>query len=321
MKKRVLTIIIILMMLSGLSLLLYPTVSSYILSLSYRRVISNYQSGVAALDDDTYERLLAEARAYNERLAAKSLRMVDPTDKELEEYYSMLDPMGSGVMGYVVIPKVNIFLPIYHGVSEGVLQIGVGHLPGSSLPVGGKGTHTILSGHRGLVSSRLFTDIDQLVEGDVFTLRVLNEVLTYQVDQIITALPSEVSQQKIEADQDYCTLLTCTPYGINTHRLLVRGHRIPTPENAVEEIEELLDDGLIFGIPAKLFWLIVAAVILLAAILAAVLVRRWKRNRYQPKRLKEKGSGQSAEITDSAESDENIESAGDIENSEADGER
>ena len=287
MKKRITTILIILMMLSGLSLLLYPTVRNYFYSLRYRQTIEEYQAVVMELDNETYERLLAEALAYNERLAAKGPYMRDLLESEMAEYNALLDPLGNGVMGYVDIPKVSIRLPIYHDVTEGVLQSGVGHLPGTSLPVGGETAHSILSGHRGLTSARLFTDIDQLVEGDVFTLRILNEVLTYEVDQIITVLPAEVSQQQIETGQDYCTLLTCTPYGINSHRLLVRGHRIPTPEepersDPMQEASEP-DGGRIFGIPSELFYLIIAAG---AALVLFVLLRIRKRNRYNPKRLK-----------------------------------
>ena len=155
------------------------------------------------------------------------------SDRELEEYNSVLDVTGTGIMGYVDIPKINVSLPIYHGTDESVLQIAIGHLAGSSLPVGGEGSHCVISGHRGLPSARLFTDIDQLQEGDRFMLQVLGETLTYEVDQIRTVLPDELDDLQREEGQDYCTLVTCTPYGVNTHRLLVRGHRVPNTEGDV----------------------------------------------------------------------------------------
>lgn len=288
------TIILILLILAGLSLLLYPTVSNYILSLGYRRTIADFRTSMASVDDDTYERLMAEARAYNEWLAAKSTYMRDPTKEELEEYYTLLDPVDTGLMGYVVISRINVSLPIYHGTSDSALQSGVGHIPGTSLPVGGEGTHSIISGHRGMTSARLFTDIDQLVEGDTFTVRVLNEVLTYEVDQIKVILPQELGLEKIEAGEDYCTLLTCTPYGVNSHRLLVRGHRIPTPEEPekpADPVQEILnpDDGRIFGLDAEIFYLIVAAVVVLPVILViAVCAHRWRRDGKQARRLKKK---------------------------------
>ena len=303
MGKKLLTIIIILMMLTGLSLLLYPTVSNYFLSLGYRQTITEYRAGVGKLDNTTYQSLLDEARAYNQRLAATSPYLRDPTEEELAEYFSLLDPVGTGVMGYVEIPKINVSLPIYHGTEESVLQSGIGHLAGTSLPVGGAGTHTIISGHRGLTSSRLFTDIDQLVIGDTFTLRTLNEVLTYEVDQIITILPSELGQQRIEPDGDYCTLLTCTPYGINTHRLLVRGRRVatagepgqapstPTQQETVTtpapETGATVEEN--FVLVERAFHLLVGVGAFLAFLFVFLLLY-WLRARktYQPRRLRDK---------------------------------
>lgn len=282
MRKRASTVIAILMTLTGLCLLLYPTVSNYLKNLSYRRAISNYIASVEPIDGESYEELLAAARAYNERLAVKGGIMYVLSDEERAEYSSLLDIDNTGIMGYVSVPKVNIYLPIYHGTSDGVLQSGVGHLESSSLPVGGSGTHAIFSAHTGLPSAKLFTDIDQLVEGDTFVVRVLKEVLTYQVDQILVVLPYEMDALQIEPGEDYCTLVTCTPYGVNSHRLLVRGHRIPTPpekETPSNVMEEALglNNGRLFGLPAKLGFLIIAVLTLVTVLLWRKRAKRWKR--------------------------------------------
>ena len=218
------TIILILVFLAGLSLLLYPTVSDYWNSLHQSRAITEYAEQVAGLDNDVYEQLWADARSYNQALPIKADRY-EMTDEEREEYESLLNVSGNGIIGYIEISKIGCSLPIYHGTDEAVLQIAVGHIEGSSLPVGGEGTHTVLSGHRGLPSARLFTDLDKLAEGDTFVLRILDETLTYEVDQIRIVEPQEIGELEIVEGEDYCTLVTCTPYGINTHRLLVRGHR------------------------------------------------------------------------------------------------
>ena len=231
MKKNLSTVILILVFLTGLSLLLYPSVSDYWNSFHQSKAIATYASDVAAMDDQTYEKLWEDAQAYNKRL----LRREEPlrqTEKRMDEYERLLNVDATGVMGYIEIPELKVSLPIYHGVDEGVLQIAVGHIPGSSLPVGGKGTHCVLSGHRGLPSAKLFTDLDELREGDRFLLRVLDETLTYEVDQILIVEPQEVDDIAIDPEQDYCTLVTCTPYGINTHRLLVRGHRVENQADA-----------------------------------------------------------------------------------------
>ena len=225
MKKHMSTIILIVILLAGLSLLLYPTVSDYWNKFHQSQAISDYAEAVADLDDETYERLWNEARAYNESLWTKGNRYSLP-EAEYQEYESLLNVSGNGIMGYIEIESINCYLPIYHGVEETVLQIAVGHIEGTSLPVGGPGSHCVLSGHRGLPSARLFTDLDQLREGDTFVIRVLDETLTYEVDQIHIVLPEEVQDLELVEERDYCTLVTCTPYGINSHRMLVRGHRI-----------------------------------------------------------------------------------------------
>lgn len=237
MKKRLSTIFLILIFLTGLSLLLYPTVSDYWNSLHQTKAIAQYAEHVADLDDDTYEKLWADARRYNEDLLKKTI-LYEMTDEERERYESLLNVSGDGIIGSIDIPLIGCSLPIYHGTEESVLEIAVGHIENSSLPVGGAGSHCVLSGHRALPSAKLFTDLDKLTEGDTFILRVLDETLTYEVDQIRIVEPREISGLAIEEGKDYCTLVTCTPYGINTHRLLVRGHRI---ENAPETVRVTSD--------------------------------------------------------------------------------
>ena len=231
-KSAISTIILILVFLVGLSLLLYPIVSDYWNSMHQSRAIAAYAEQVAGLDDDTYETLWAEAQAYNETLIGTSDRF-NLTDGELEEYESYLSVSGTDVIGYIEITKIDCFLPVYHGTDEAVLQTGVGHLEGSSLPIGGESTHCVISGHRGLPSAKLFTDLDKLEIGDTFILSVLDETLTYEVDQIRIVEPQEIGDLDIVEGKDYCTLVTCTPYGINTHRLLVRGHRVENASSAV----------------------------------------------------------------------------------------
>lgn len=227
MKKKLSNLILVLIFLTGVSLLVYPTFSDWWNSLHQSRAIAAYVDQVNTLDDAQYETMLEQADAYNQTLIGKEDRY-NLSDSELETYNSLLDVTGTGIMGYVVIPKINVRLPIYHGTDPAVLEIAIGHIAGSSLPVGGESTHCVLSGHRGLPSAKLFTDIDQLKEGDQFMLEVLGDTLTYEVDQIKVVLPDELDDIEIEEGKDLCTLVTCTPYGVNTHRLLVRGHRVET---------------------------------------------------------------------------------------------
>lgn len=231
MKKHLPTIFLILIFCIGLSLLLYPTVSDYWNSLHQSRAIASYVDAVAELDNDTYEGILANAREYNEKLAENGNDWI-LTEKQKKEYDKLLNIGDTGIMSYIEIPSIGCSLPIYHGTDEAVLQIAIGHIEGSSLPVGGESTHCVLSGHRGLPRAKLFTDLDKLKEGDIFMLRTLDETLTYEVDQILIVLPNQLEALEIEEGQDYCTLVTCTPYGVNSHRLLVRGHRIANQGNA-----------------------------------------------------------------------------------------
>ena len=230
MKKHVSTIALVLVLLTGLALLLYPTFAEIWNSMNQTRAIASYMDTVSGMDRVSYESLWSAAHEYNETLVGRGMERFSLSDEEREEYENLLDVTDIGVIGYIEIPKLDTRMAIYHGTEESVLQIAIGHIEGSSLPVGGKGTHCVLSGHRGLPSARLFTDIDQLEEGDTFQLYILDEVLTYEVDQIVTVLPDDADQLAIDPEQDYCTLATCTPYGVNSHRLLVRGHRIETPQ-------------------------------------------------------------------------------------------
>lgn len=230
-KNRITTLLLALVFLAGLSLLLYPTVSDYWNSFHASRAVAAYAQEVADLNGAEYDALLAAARDYNARVAQRSNTFA-LTEAEQAEYQSLLNMDGTGIMGYIEIPTIKLSLPIYHGTEESVLQVAVGHLDWSALPVGGEGTHCVLSGHRGLPSAKLFTNLDQLREGDTFTLRVLDEVLCYEVDQIRVVEPQDTDALLPEPGQDLCTLVTCTPYGVNTHRLLVRGHRIETPDSA-----------------------------------------------------------------------------------------
>ena len=231
MRKHLSTIVLLFILFIGLSLLLYPTASDYWNSFHQTRAIATYAENVANLDNNQYDQLWEDARAYNQALPFRS----NPyylSEEQKAEYESLLDVSGLGVMGYIEIPEIDVSLPIYHGTEESVLQVAVGHLDWTSLPVGGESTHCVLSGHRGLPSAKLFTNLDKLREGDTFLLRILDEVLTYEVDQILIVEPQETAALRVVEGKDYCTLVTCTPYGINTHRLLVRGHRVDNVEQA-----------------------------------------------------------------------------------------
>lgn len=231
MKKNLTNILLVVILLVGAAILLYPTASDYWNSFHQSRAIASYSESVNNLNEAEYERIWREAVEHNQRMAGRQVPF-SLTDEEWAEYESLLNFGGNGIMGYIEIPKIEVTLPIYHGTSESVLQVATGHIESSSLPVGGESTHCIISGHRGLPSAKLFTDLDQLSEGDYFQLRVLNETMTYEIDQIRIVLPSEVSELGITQGQDYCTLVTCTPYGINSHRMLVRGKRIANPQEA-----------------------------------------------------------------------------------------
>ena len=228
MRKNLSTIILILIFLVGLSVMLYPSVSDAVNRKHQSRAVASYAEEVEQLSDADYQTYFDAADAYNRQLNTTPNAFYKPD--LVSGYAQTLDISGTGIMGYITIPKISVELPIYHGTDEGVLQVAAGHLEGSSLPVGGAGTHAVISAHRGLPSAKLFTNLDELEVGDRFTITVLNRVLTYEVDQISIVLPTEIDQLLPTEGMDYVTLMTCTPYGINTHRLLVRGRRITTPD-------------------------------------------------------------------------------------------
>lgn len=263
MKNKLSTILFTLAFLAGLSLLLYPTVSDYWNSIHASKAVADYSEEVNSLTEAQYDEILAAAKAYNQSLLSREDGF-SLTAEQKEQYESLLDVGGVGIMGYIEIPNINLSLPIYHGIEDSVLQIGVGHLEWSSLPVGGESTHCVLSGHRGLPSAKLFTNLDQLAEGDTFVLRVLDEVLTYQVDQIRIVEPDDTDALQIEEGKDFCTLVTCTPYGLNTHRLLVRGHRIENQSQ--DESIRVTSDAI------RIEPLIVAPVVALPILLILLLV-------------------------------------------------
>lgn len=232
MKKHLSTIFLVLVLVAGLSLLLYPTVSDYWNSFHQTYAIQQYAEQVASMETKDYNDVWQAATDYNWDMKSRGNRFL-LDDEERETYETMLNVAGNGVMGYVEIPKIECRLPIYHGTNEAVLQVAIGHIEGTSLPVGGLGTHCVVSGHRGLPSARLFTDLDQVTVGDTVLIHVLDETLTYLVDQILIVEPHDTTALAIDPACDYLTLVTCTPYGINSHRLLVRGHRIETEAGPV----------------------------------------------------------------------------------------
>ena len=272
MRKHLSTIVLVILLLIGLSLLLYPTVSDYWNSFHQTRAIATYAENVAALDNASYDAIWDAARQYNQNLLSRSNSFL-LSEEQKAEYESLLDISGQGVMGYIEIPEIDVSLPIYHGTEDPVLQVAIGHLEWSSLPVGGESTHCVLSGHRGLPSAKLFTNLDKLREGDTFLLRVLDEILTYEVDQILIVEPQDTAALEIVEGQDYCTLVTCTPYGINTHRLLVRGHRIDN----IEEVKTVRVTADAVQLEPMLVAPVVAIPMLLMLLILLLLPRRRKK--------------------------------------------
>lgn len=275
-------IIRLLVLVVAFAVLLYPTVSSYVNEKNGSKVVSNYDAESVRLSNAEKEKMLEDARAYNKEMLS-NIDLIDPFsqgEKSLDaRYESLLNIDGSGMMGYIRIPKIKVEIPIYHGTSESVLQAGVGHFWGTSLPVGGESTHTVLTGHRGLPTKTLFTNMDKLVKGDVFYIKVLDETLAYKVDQILTVLPEETEALSIVPGQDYATLVTCTPYAINTHRLLVRGHRIPY-EEAVK-IEKNTSTGIELSFTTKV--LIVTLGIIFIGLIIAMLYSLYDKRRRKKK--------------------------------------
>lgn len=244
-KKRIFDGIRIVVLLFFIGVLLYPTISDYLSRIHSSQVIQSYEKSVIGLDQETKDTMLKGAQTYNSSLIGKE-ELYDPfmSIEKVDKYYmSLLNSNGDGVMGYIQIPRIDVKLPIYHTTSEKVLQKGVGHLQGTSLPIGGKSTHAALSGHRGLPSSNLFTDLDLLEIGDIFYMEVLGNTSAYKIDQIKIVLPTETKDLEIVDGKDYVTLITCTPYSVNTHRLLVRGIRIDY-QKAIEEQANEVDNGI-----------------------------------------------------------------------------
>ena len=231
MRSRKSTVILLILFFIGLSLLLYPSVSNYWNSKTQSEAIIDYEAMLAAYKPEDYSAIFEAADAYNRELEHLSMPLRDYPEIE-ETYWKTLDISGTGMMGYLTIPKINQELPVYHGTSEAVLSTSVGHFQGSSLPVGGDSTHSVVSAHRGLPTAILFTHLDRMELGDTFTFTILDRVLTYEVDQIRIVEPDDISLIQIEPRADYCTLLTCTPYGINTHRLLVRAHQVDASQKS-----------------------------------------------------------------------------------------
>lgn len=276
-RKHISTIFIILIFLVGLGFISYPTVSNLWNQAHQSRAIATYSKQVEKLDDSENKKMLKAARKYNKSLLKKSDHW-KLSKKEKKKYESLLDVSGTGIMGYIEVPKIDCSLPIYHGTDEGALQIAIGHLEGSSLPVGGKSTHCVLSGHRGLPSARLFTDLDQMEEGDIFILNILGRKLAYEVDQIRVVLPEEMSDLEIEEGKDLCTLVTCTPYGINTHRLLVRGHRTEYVEKKVAEEKKEVQTK---KTDIRLMIAGGAGVLILLIIIIVIVIKRRRKRRNQ----------------------------------------
>ena len=271
MKKHLSTILLVVALLAGVSLLLYPSLSDYWNSLHATQVVSNYAQQVQTMDRSRYETMWNDAVAYNRSLLTRSTDFA-LTDAQKRQYDALLNVDGTGIMGYLEIPALEVTLPIYHGTDDSVLQVGAGHIEWSSLPTGGESTHCVLSGHRGLPSAKLFTNLDQLVAGDTFVIRVLDEVMTYEVDQILIVEPTDVSALTVEDGKDLCTLVTCTPYGVNSHRLLVRGHRVENASEAIRVTSDAVQIEPLIVAP------LVAMPLLLALLLLLLLPRSKKKS-------------------------------------------
>lgn len=270
--SRVFNIFIILLFLVGSGILLYPTASDLWNQYRNQQLQLSYNQSVNNLSDDAYEEIMAQAREYNRQHTVNTIVDAFNAENEYElshPYDTLLNPNGDEVMGYLEIPKIKVKLVIHHGVSEAVLEQGIGHVEGTSLPIGGESTHSVLAGHRGLPSAKLFTDLDQMETGDVFYITVLNQQIQYQVDQIKVVLPDQAGELKIEPGKDYVTLLTCTPYGVNTHRLLVRGERTGwvQPQGSTEEEESPLQNVA--------FMLLIAGIVVIVIIVAIL----WSANK------------------------------------------
>ena len=261
MKQKYKYILILLLLLAGLGILIYPTLSDYVNSLEGSYAIGDLDAQLAHLPDEALSAHRRQAEEYNTALAAGSQPETD--------YSSILD-FGDGLMGYISIPKIDVYLPIYHDTGEEILAKGVGHMPQSAFPIGGSGNHAVLTGHTGLPSAKLFTDLTELGEGDLFYIHILNETLTYQVDSIQVVLPSEAQGLTPQPGEDLCTLVTCTPYGINSHRLLVRGSRVLEAGESQDAQSDSQTYSTRLSVPTVLIAAGAASVILLAALFCTI---------------------------------------------------
>ena len=265
-KNNLSTVILIFILVAGLSLLLYPSVSNWWNSKVSSYAVSRYEQELSVIDEEKYQELWQAAADYNRELLERTNQFALTTEQKLQ-YGELLNISGNGMMGYIEIPSIQVTLPVYHGTSEVTLQTAVGHLEWTSLPTGGESTHCVLSGHRGLPSAKLFTDLDKVVLGDIFILHVLDETLTYEVDQILIVYPEEAEALMVQEGKDLVTLVTCTPYGVNSHRLLVRGHRVETAGEAVKvrvTADAMIVEKLIVApfllVPTLLIFLLIIAI-------------------------------------------------------------
>jgi len=270
--------VIVLVFIIGAGVLLYPTVSNLWNEYRHAQLVSEYEQTVSALHDEERQRLREEANHYNKNHTQNVIADAFTADAETsQEYGELLNFAQSGVMGYIEIPAINVKLPVFHGTGKKALEQGCGHVMGTSLPVGGESSHCVLAAHRGLPSAKLFTDADLLKVGDGFTLTVLDEKLAYEIDQILTVLPEELDALAIEEGSDYVTLVTCTPYGVNTHRLLIRGHRVAYTEEA-EEVHTAMEKLANSSLAIKLLIIAVVVMLMLTLILIAIFAKKKKQD-------------------------------------------
>ncbi|MBQ8944886.1 MAG: class C sortase [Clostridia bacterium] len=276
MKKHLSTVILVLVFLAGLGLVMYPTVSDLVNKAHQSVAIDDYEKKISNMTKDDFHKILEDARLYNHTITTNEFPRNESDLEGNDEYKAAVNPSGNGMIGYLKIDSIKLRIPIYHTTKESVLQKAVGHIPTTSLPVGGKGTHAVLTGHRGLPSARLFTDLDKVRTGDIFYIYVLDDILAYKVDLIKTVLPAQVNDLQIVPGKDYVTLVTCTPYGINTHRLIVRGERVPY-EEAVEQQKSV--EPVVGKLPQEqIAVLAVAPVLVLLLIIILILKKKKRRN-------------------------------------------
>ena len=278
MKKKTSTIILIIVFLAGLGLMLYPTVSNLVNKAHQSVAINSYQKQVAKMSQEEFHNILASARAYNKTITSNEFPRNSDDLEGNAEYLASIDPSGNGMIGYLKIDSINLRMPIYHTTKESILQIGAGHIPTTSLPVGGESTHAVITGHRGLPRAKLFTDLDKVKIGDVFYIYVLDDILAYKVDSIKTVLPENTEDLQIVQGKDYVSLVTCTPYGINTHRLIIRGERIPYDASAAQEYENTQRTENTIS-PAQIALIAATAAVIIAFIILLIIIIKKKKRK------------------------------------------